>query len=475
MFYYTQIAVHFFNDQLMSFDGVHPTTGFQPLWMLILAPFGGLMAGAPDVTVRIVFGISSLMSMVVGASLIPFVHSLVPHKNARRLAMCSAVIWVLHPKILILEWLGTEASLAALCWIWSLIAWRRVYAANKGYVWLGLFIGIGVLARIDHFSLGAMFGISLLLRYRLAAVKGLAAMSLVVIMVTAPWFLACQHATGSIVPDSGKAKHTQARRIVEDMGEGELGIWLARGRSLRSATWFLIGSRAKVFPVSLILAALAAGLILTRRVRIASLSTVLVLKAMWPLWVSGLLLLPVYLMTIIFVQPWYLMPIVLAQTLFAAGLIVDASNTFESKSRIVAGAWLVVCLSLAQLEYAKPKLRDLAWITGSTRLVQRLVPEGDVVAAFNSGYLGAACWPRNRVVNIDGLVNHSAIRAQQGKNLDRYLLEEKITWIADISSTLTLNQRLNMGSTACFELIDTIDLNRDGLKICLWRVSTCPP
>lgn len=42
-FYYLQVARVFAQKGILSFDGVHETNGFHPLWMLILLPFAFLV------------------------------------------------------------------------------------------------------------------------------------------------------------------------------------------------------------------------------------------------------------------------------------------------------------------------------------------------------------------------------------------------------------------------------------------------
>jgi hypothetical protein len=53
MFYYTEIARHFAIGRALSFDGVHETSGVQPLWLALLAPWASLLEGRPALALRL--------------------------------------------------------------------------------------------------------------------------------------------------------------------------------------------------------------------------------------------------------------------------------------------------------------------------------------------------------------------------------------------------------------------------------------
>jgi len=65
-------------------------------------------------------------------------------------------------------------------------------------------------------------------------------------------------------------------------------------------------------------------------------------------------------------------------------------------------------------------------ISQQLSLVREHVPDGDTVAAGQSGTLG---FLRDRVVNLDGKVNAEVLRYQS--NMDAYLRERDIQWLCD--------------------------------------------
>src|SRR5687768_11948827 len=61
-FYYFQVARNIVGGVGPTFDGIHPTNGFHPLWMLILLPVIAAAGGDGEVTLRFVYGVVTLLA-----------------------------------------------------------------------------------------------------------------------------------------------------------------------------------------------------------------------------------------------------------------------------------------------------------------------------------------------------------------------------------------------------------------------------
>lgn len=106
-FYYFGIARHLSSDHALTFDGVEPTSGFHPLWLFAITPFGRLMGSAPDAAVRLIL---SLQVLLVGASL-----RLLGPRRALVFSLCGLVFG--FGKIFIN---GLESALELLLLSWAI-------------------------------------------------------------------------------------------------------------------------------------------------------------------------------------------------------------------------------------------------------------------------------------------------------------------------------------------------------------------
>ena len=70
------------------------------------------------------------------------------------------------------------------------------------------------------------------------------------------------------------------------------------------------------------------------------------------------------------------------------------------------------------------------------------VPRETVIGAFQSGALGYFL-DRHRVVNLDGVVNASALEALKGEEMYAYLLKENISVVADWNWVVDISLRRN--------------------------------
>ena len=71
------------------------------------------------------------------------------------------------------------------------------------------------------------------------------------------------------------------------------------------------------------------------------------------------------------------------------------------------------------------------WFTNQFKMVEKHVPPKDYVASFQTGTLG---YFRDRVVNLDGKVNHEVLSFKHDtKKVLDYLCDHKVRWFCDWS------------------------------------------
>jgi hypothetical protein len=151
-FYYAEAARHLAVDGLSSFDGIHKTNGYHPLWMLVVTCLTKLF------DVGGLFHASTIFPFAVALETIQFALVLAiafwTYRLCRLFCGVAASVCV---QLLMASWgivmarTGMEtglAVLAALCALWFRL--RKGFTWNaKSCAWYGLLASIMILARLD--------------------------------------------------------------------------------------------------------------------------------------------------------------------------------------------------------------------------------------------------------------------------------------------------------------------------------------
>jgi hypothetical protein len=206
-YYYLLPAWQLAAKGFFTFDGIHPTYGFQPLWMLILS----LQAiFTPDKVnfIRIAALLGAGFYCLAGIALYYLVHNWMPGWRA----VLAPVFWLVNPPLISLYMTGKENALYA----FLLISAAALVASTAGKAWTrgsaivaGILVGLMVLARVNALVpavllLGVLcFGEAGSGRKKAARLAWTAAGLLVVVI---PWMVYAQCAFGAIFPNSGSAK-----------------------------------------------------------------------------------------------------------------------------------------------------------------------------------------------------------------------------------------------------------------------------
>lgn len=452
LFYYTEVARNVATGGGLSFDGLNATNGVQPLFMLILVPFAPAFEGRPLLASRVVLWWVTAFTLAT-AWLLPSVGEALcgDRRRGRWVGVIAGCLWVVHPRVLDTTFEGTEAALAALCWALSLRAWALGVSGSR----LGAILAVGVLARVDH----------LVLAVQTTWRRGLAAP--VMLGPLAAWLVVGALSTGSLVQDSGAAKHLHGERIFA-LEEG-LDVEASSAFSAPAARLAeLAKGMASVpgrMPVGAAVIALSAVFAVARRETDV---TRALLKRGWPLFVGGPVLVAAYLVYLHSLRSWYLIPLMLGATMLGSALLVDL---FREHRRIAAAALVLVAVTWLHTS-ADP--RD-PWGDTYVRVAERvaeLTPPGSHIGAFNAGIQGAWASGGRRVINLDGVVNHGALEALRDMDLAEYVRAEGIRWIVDHDMTVSFYERAGAGGLRDhLELLERIEVpGRPEAWIGIWRV-----
>lgn len=452
LFYFTEVARNVATGRGLSFDGLNPTSGVQPLFTLILVPFAPAFEGRPLVACRVVLWLATAFTLAT-AWLLPSVGQGLcdDRPRGRWVGLVAGGLWVMHPVVLDTTFEGTEAALAALCWGLSLRAWRSGASAPR----LGAILAIGVLARVDH----------LVLAVQTVWRRGLALP--VTLGPLAAWLVVVALTTGSPTPDSGAAKRLHGERIFaleQGIDVETPPVFAAPAARLGDLAQGVTSVPGRM-PVGAV-AILSFAVLATARGRTEV--TWALLRGGWPLFLGGPALVLAYLLYLHSLRSWYLAPLVLGATMIGSALLVDL---FAERRKIAAAALAVLTVTWL---HASANPRD-HWGDSYIRAAERvaeLTPAGSRIGAFNAGIQGAWATGSRRVINLDGVINHSALEALRDMKLNEYVRAQGIGWIVDHDMTVSFYERAGaVGLRERMELVERIEiLGRPEAWLGIWRV-----
>ena len=448
-FYYLKIAQNVVGGRGPTFDGLYPTGGFQPLFMLLILPIAAIFASSPEMAIRVIVLLCATLFLLCAAVLWRIINSLAG-RGASAFAFAAAVT---APSLVFASIGGLETALALLFTLLSLSLFVKMATANavrkSGSLLLGLVVGLAVLARTDSILLIPAFIVGFLAAgprsRRLLHWWNLAFFALPPIMATLGVMIWCYLSTGVPYQSSGAALAMASQLGVNPTycGIPELtqssadiaGSFAAMAFQTAGLPVFV----AVLAFVALIFASMFSELIhvrnLLRRARL-----------LLPLLVHSVLLAAFYAVWFRRCQLWYLVPasmaVVAGCSLLFVGLAESLSEIWPRRAgqlAMVLKAAIAVAIIAAGLLEA-PALMSTGlypWqpeILQAARAVQEHIPLGARLAAFNAGILGLVL--DTTVINLDGVVNNRVLPFLASRNLDEYLEEARIEGILDYQFSL---------------------------------------
>ncbi len=465
-FYYLQIARHLAAGQGSTFDGLNPTNGYHPGWMLLMTGCARLVPGKAAL-LRTSLGVAFACHLATSLLLVPTLRRLTGPLWAWGLAL----VWLLNPLPLTLALYGVEAAFAQLTLAiaaWTFLAQIAPFLGRgkdflppaRNLAVFGLSLALAFYGRTDQILL-AITGLVWLLaaiqiwtapvQKRRAAVRTLGWIGGVLIAGVAPWYVFSFLTCGTLAQDSGTMKMLWHAQSVGHWNVHSLvfaplkfvGLfWLAApGHALLTGRFPASASRAAgtVFVLLLGTGLVAQGL--TRLAKgadkAASEATCWQHLALWlvsALLGSGL----GYGLLMNDPQFWYLAgPALILFLLPASGVALLLSRYASGRAQAVV---LTLMMTGALILCAGHRLRMTApypWqrdVYLSQPRAEHLVPAGARIGCFDAGI--PAYFSARPIVNLDGLVNHTAVSYWKHHTLEQYLAVQDIRYIANEPGTL---------------------------------------
>src|SRR5262245_12970397 len=152
-YYYLQIARHLAAGDGSTFDGLHPTNGYHPLWLLVLVP---LFAAAPSPGAAARAAVWLQGALLAASTALAFV--------AWRRFLDRAPAAVAALVFLVLAFRpalgGLEMALHALAVAVCLLAFGRWRAGEGSALVAGMLLALAFLARLDNLLLAAVVALA---------------------------------------------------------------------------------------------------------------------------------------------------------------------------------------------------------------------------------------------------------------------------------------------------------------------------
>jgi len=423
-YYYLQVAWNISRGAGSSFDGIHPTNGYHPLWQLMLVPVFWVFSKGAALWAAVV-----LQSILFCASGILLYRLVRVSGGSGPASAAAAGFWVLN------LWLwgkgamsGMETGLLLFLFGLSLLSFIEVLR-KEGEGWkLGILLALTVAARLDSLALAVAAPAVLA-----ACGRGRRAFRAAIPTAgyLAVYFSLNLLLFGGATPVSGYVKSREGLRLLGGLlREGDTAVF---GRFLKNAVSLVtLGGRMPLLPA--LVAVLSAALLVLLAYRKAKepLRGLILVVAVY-----GFLILGFYSLmypSILGAYTYYWLPLLMGVS--AAGfsalgmtgrrtrrLMLVSSAAFLLFFDAVYAADRLGSYSFSVPEEERPDAAGVAFLDSL---------EGEVlVGSWDAGYVGYNC--RHPVVNLDGLVaGYDYQRFLDSSGLEEWIRAAGITHLANV-------------------------------------------
>ncbi len=167
-YYYFKVAQNISEGHGSTFDGINPTNGYHPLWMLVCIPIFALARFGLILPLRILLLVMSGLSLATGILL----YRLIGRVFTPAIGAIAAIYWVFSYDILKRVYQqGLETGIAAffvMLLVYKLFefekTWHNGKASKKQIATLGLVAALAMFSRLDLIFLAVMAGIWVVFR-----------------------------------------------------------------------------------------------------------------------------------------------------------------------------------------------------------------------------------------------------------------------------------------------------------------------
>ncbi|MBI2612506.1 glycosyltransferase family 39 protein [Candidatus Kaiserbacteria bacterium] len=458
-FYYFQIARNIAEGLGSTFDGVNPTNGYHPLWLIAVLPFFSALSdgSAYDIVpIQGVLALSALLYVATGAVLLAIIRR---YTKSAWVKAGALGFWFLNPFLLYQMLNGLETPLSVFFIALLFLAGIRVaeLPSTRRFIETGIVGGLMMLSRLDTVFYFLGFLAYLVYRNRVRrSVRPVLISGIAATLVVAPWLLWNAVNFGTVITSSSVASTmVNHELIVQDHGPS----WF---QTFKAAVYMTDREARAVVPftgipvVLFVLAGLTLGWFLFGKGR--SLVSRFPREIPIELFIaSGFVLNFVANASIRWTaRPWYFIAVNLMIAIWLAWFL-EKLREEGYMHRFVVVPLILFSLFLFYVGWSKD-LRNVAapqrQMLETTQWMNANLPEDALLGAFNSGIQGY--FSTHRVVNLDGLVNNEALAALQRKDVWGYMQDEGIQYLADYDLYLRYRYKSFLGIGDPFSRLELV-------------------
>jgi len=450
-FYYFEICRNATLGEGWSFDSVHPTNGFHPLWALCLLPCYRILGETPWPAIRFAMLVSAwLLSCAAWLT-----RTILHRQGETRAGFFAVLFWLWNPFTVVMGLQGVEGPLNVCCLAWSFLYLQRITTSLSPWnlACLGFTLGLSYLARTENMLwilcvLGWLFHQKWKEGGR-SIIHAIPVLSLPLLFIVTPWLYWNMTTFGTLEQTSGTAKRlfhlygtlpslSPERTEWKDILLLPVGLARNQAHILLFLCRYVVGEEFQPMRKGYaILGALLTYILLllflpnhsrseSRTKSNARLSVLSVLG------VFSLLHLAVYGWFLRNYYSWYVPPILWSFSLWQ-GIRLSRCH-FRSRTRawmmgttglsILIGSWLF-CAQVFLWPHS-PFWHEKAFRSQFASRMSGL-EKGTRAGLWNAGavgYFSSFYFPNLTVVNLDGVVNNRVTRAERRGAYEAFLLEE---------------------------------------------------
>ena len=427
-FYYFQIARNVAQGIGSTFDGIHSTNGYHPLWLLVLTVMYAstdILNISSEAVVRIALIFSVILNTFTAIMLYELLGRYVKNPRIQALALS---VWVLNPYVLYEMMNGLETSLATFFLVLFMVL---VVASSKKLsqhrlICVGCVAGLMILARVDLVFYFIAFLLWILLTRGVGQglgkvlVAGFSASALVI-----PWLLWNKIGFGMWLTSAAEGNAFVNQVLTHQSGVGGLYEIKHVIYHLSHFSSLLLDTTGLSI-LFLIFVGVLWGMFLHKAIVLhPRLKTIPIEVAL----LCGFCLLFFADAGIRFTgRSWYF----ISFNIFVALLFVVVVPYIEQRTTHFKKLFLfllILCMvgsfSISWHRDLQDRMPNQLVIYTATLWSNANLPEGSILGAFNGGIAGY--YSIHPVVNLDGLVNNSALEALEARTLWNYASQEGIT------------------------------------------------
>ncbi|MFO3796538.1 MAG: hypothetical protein ACK8QZ_04535, partial [Anaerolineales bacterium] len=167
-YYYFKVAQNISEGRGSTFDGVHPTNGYHPLWLLVCIPIFTLARWDVILPLRVLLIVLGILKVVTGI----LIYRLLRESISPAAAILAAVYWVFDRYIHETYYaMGLESGLALFFLVFLLVEIYRFERRGQEQAWhirqigwLGLLAALSLFSRLDLIFLVLVVGLWIVFR-----------------------------------------------------------------------------------------------------------------------------------------------------------------------------------------------------------------------------------------------------------------------------------------------------------------------